>query len=67
MVEKVQPHKSVFSYQDTRHNVHSHAGAQEGNKGAGAHPYRIFEWKENVGKQKYDKPIVNKIGSAHEN
>lgn len=62
LVDKVQPEKSVFSIGDFRHNVSTRDEADHFTKGLSESTKRIFEWKEEISKQPYDKPITGKVG-----
>ncbi len=59
------PTRSVFSFMHTRHNVGTKEQAERSNAQASAtNIYRIYEWKEDVKKQRYDSvPIAQKIGA----
>jgi len=59
------PTRSVYSFMHTRHQVMTKEEAEKSNAKASKDTvYRIYEWNENVGKQKYDKiPITGKIGA----
>ncbi len=63
----VGPIRSVFSFMHTRHNVPTREMAEQSNAQANtANVYRIYEWKENVGKQRFDSvPIAKKIGAIN--
>ena len=65
LAENDQPQKSIFSLGAFRHNVAFADQAAEGQSSPrlAMKPTNMFEWKENIGKQKYDsQPISNKIG-----
>ena len=63
LVEDSQPEKSLYSLGDFRHDVRTLDEVQRFNQDAHARPKNFFEWKEEVGKQRYDKPITDKIGA----
>ena len=75
LVEKSQPKRSVFSIGSTRHNVASIEDARHWQQVAVdkgfvsvTNPDRMIGWKEEPGKQSYDRGRVSpKIGSAHFN
>lgn len=62
LVENEQPKRSVFSFGDFRHNVHSSQEVVNYSKDLMEKPYRLIEWNEDVPKQRYDKPVTMKIG-----
>ena len=59
--------KSVFSFMHTRHNVPTAELANQSNSQASATKvYRIYQWDENVKKQRFDSvPIAKKIGCRY--
>lgn len=63
-IEKGKPIRSVFSYMHTRHNVPTKEEAVKGNELANSNePYRIYQWNEDIKKQKYDSyAVTKKIG-----
>ena len=63
LVEKEQPKKSVFSLGDFRHNVSTAEEAKIYSSNLVDYPSRLFEWKEDISKQKFDKPVSSKIGA----
>ena len=64
--EKQVPIRSIFSFMHGSHNVASKEQADKlASKMNTNEVYRIYQWNENVGKQKYDKPIAAKIGSIY--
>ena len=65
LIDRVQPERSVFSYGDFRHNVTTKEEAQNYSSGLAENTKRPFEWKEEVHKQRYDKPVTGKIGSIY--
>lgn len=65
LVDKEQPIKNAWSAGNFRHNVMTADEAKKFSFGVGEVQNRIFEWKEDVNKQKYDKPIAGKIGSRY--
>jgi hypothetical protein len=66
LIEKQQPPKSIWSFGDIRHNVHSEAQAKEFNVQAQSNNVvRLMEWKENSTRQGFDKKVAGKIGSYH--
>ncbi len=64
---KQPPIRSVFSFMHTSHNVHSKELADETAKKLNSKAiYRIYEWNEDVSKQRFDaKSITSKIGSIY--
>lgn len=66
LCEKEQPKKSVWSFGDYRHNVHSKELAEQFTHQVQSNNVnRMMEWKEQPSVQRYDKPVANKIGSYH--
>lgn len=65
LVEKQEPVKSVFSFGDFRHNVMTAEEAKKYSTGVSEAQHRLIEWKEEVSKQRFDKPITGKIGSNY--
>lgn len=66
LMDREQPGKSVFSYGDMRHNVHSEEDVKKFNNQAFSQGVkRMTEWPENSSKQHYDKNVTGKIGSYH--
>ena len=63
LVENQKPVKSVFSYGDFRHNVNTSEEILRHSQGLSYEPKRFIEWKEDLNRQKYDKPVTQKIGS----
>ena len=63
LVEKDQPKKSVLSFGDFRHNVMTREEAYKYSDGLLDKPSRFIEWREDVSKQKFDKPVAAKIGA----
>lgn len=65
VMEKDQPQRSVFSIGDFRHNVVTSEEAVKYAQNVSNKPCRLIEWKEDVSKQKFDKPVTGKIGSLY--
>ena len=65
LFEKEQTPKSVFSYGDFRHNVSTAEEAKQYSSGLLQSPSRLIEWKEDIDKQRFDKPITSKVGSRY--
>ena len=65
--KKDKPIRSVFSFMHTSHNVHSDELVKKQTEKLNTNEiYRIYQWNEEVGKQKYDaKQITKKIGSPY--
>lgn len=63
LIEKETPAKSVFSLGDFRHNVMTAEEARKYATGVSETQHRLIEWKEEITKQRFDKPITGKIGS----
>ena len=67
LCEKDQPQKSVWSFGDFRHNVHSKELAKEyAHQTTSNKVVRMMEWKEQPTAQGFDKPVAAKIGSYHQ-
>jgi hypothetical protein len=64
LMDREQPKKSVFSFGDFRHNVHSKELAEK-HQAASGNVNRLMEWREQPGVQRFDKPVAAKIGSYH--
>lgn len=62
LVQDNQPEKSLFSLGDFRHDLRTTDEVNTYNQTAVAQPKNFFEWKEDVGKQRFDKPVTEKIG-----
>jgi hypothetical protein len=65
LFEKDQPEKSIYSYGDFRHNVNTAEEAQKYSANVAKVPVRFLEWKEDIVKQRFDKPVSSKIGSRY--
>lgn len=65
LVEKEKPEKSQFSIGDFRHNVVTADEARIYSQGVMDVPKRFIEWKEDVSKQNFDKPVAGKVGSRY--
>ena len=63
LADKEQPEKCVFSFGDFRHNVTTKEEAERYTRGISENNKRFFEWKEDIPRQRYDKPVTPKIGS----
>jgi hypothetical protein len=63
LVEENQPEKSLFSLGDFRHDVRTLDEVNTFNRAALPRPKNFFEWKEDVSRQKYDKPLTEKVGA----
>lgn len=64
MADRKDLPKSIFNFGTMRHNVVSQIEAkreQSKSKNLVMEPVRLLEWKENTGRQKYDKPVTAKI------
>ena len=62
LFDNLQPEKSIYSVGDFKHNVITKEEAIKNNEGLSYKPKIFFEWKEEINKQGYDKPITSKIG-----
>ena len=67
LVDNQIPEKSIFSIGDFRHDIRTKEEVESYNKTAGILPKKFLDWTEDVSKQKYDKPITEKIGSRRSN
>ena len=62
-----KPIRSVFSFMHTSHNVHSkELAAKAAEKLNSNEIYRIYQWNEDVSKQRFDScKITPKIGTPY--
>lgn len=63
LIDKAEGLKSAFSVGDFKHNVITADEAKGSIMGLSEVQRRMFEWKEDIGKQNYDKPVAGKIGA----
>ena len=57
------PEKSIFSIGDFRHDIRTADEVSVYNQTATNQPKQFLNWKEDVNRQNYDKPVTEKIGS----
>jgi len=62
LFDKEQPKRSVLSIGDYRHNVLTSQEANTYQSNLSTKPKNLLEWKEDVNRQKYDKPVATKVG-----
>lgn len=64
LAEEGPAQKSIYSYGDFRHDIRTKDEVQKYNLTVADTPKHFFEWKEDTKRQKFDKPITEKVGAA---